>query len=182
VLARSVRAVPWEQSWSAEVMLRRPSGHYPWFALLAVLVCLSPAAILADEGAIALSGEGGDAWTFAKSVEGKLPNGGCDRILVASPRATVEAWQAEGRFGAVVPLQEGHNEVRAICRRAGADRSVSKPQRWWVRLRDLPRPGCASSPERTGWSWTPAPASRPRRGARASWLTNGAAPRTIRNR
>ena len=83
-------------------------------------------------------GDGGDAWTFEKRVEGALPDGGCDEILVASPRGTVQAWHADGRFGAVVPLQEGENEVRAICRANGADRSVSEPQDWRVRLRDAP--------------------------------------------
>jgi hypothetical protein len=68
------------------------------------------------------------AWTFDKSLEGELPDGGCHEVLVASPRATLEAWQANGRFGAVVPLLEGDNEVRAICRLGEADRSVSEPQ------------------------------------------------------
>jgi cyclomaltodextrinase / maltogenic alpha-amylase / neopullulanase len=60
-------------------------------------------------------------------------------VLVTSPRATVEAWRADGRFGAVVPLQEGDNEVRAICRLGETDRSVSEPQHWRVRLRDGPK-------------------------------------------
>jgi cyclomaltodextrinase len=60
-------------------------------------------------------------------------------VLVASPRATVETWQAGGRFGAIVPLLEGDNEVRAICRRGKADHSVSEPQHWTVRLRDAPK-------------------------------------------
>jgi cyclomaltodextrinase / maltogenic alpha-amylase / neopullulanase len=113
---------------------------YSWFALLATLSCLlSPAALLAQNRAITFRGDGGDAWTFDKNVEGELPDGGCDEVLVASPRATVEAWQANGRFGAIVPLLEGDNEVRAICRLGEADRSVSEPQHWRVRLRDAPK-------------------------------------------
>src|SRR5215208_2694972 len=38
---------------------------------------LPPAAPLAEGPAITLLGDGGDAWTFEKRVEGALPNGGC---------------------------------------------------------------------------------------------------------
>jgi cyclomaltodextrinase / maltogenic alpha-amylase / neopullulanase len=113
---------------------------YFWFAVLAMLGCLlSPAAVLAQDRAITLRGDGGDAWTFEKNLQGELPDGECDEVLVASSRATVEAWQANGRFGAVVPLLEGDNEVRAICRLGEADRFVSEPQHWRVRLRDAPK-------------------------------------------
>jgi cyclomaltodextrinase / maltogenic alpha-amylase / neopullulanase len=119
-------------------MSRRRHGPGYWFALLATLASLlSPAA--AENQAITLPGVGGDAWAFEEDLEGELPDGGCDRVLIVSPRATVEAWQAEGRFGAIVPLLEGDNEVRAICRRGTADRSVSEPQHWTVRLRDVPK-------------------------------------------
>jgi cyclomaltodextrinase len=115
-------------------------GHRSWLALLATLATLlSSAAARAEDRAITLQGDGGDAWTFQKNLEGALPDGGCDRVLVTSPRATVEAWQADGRFGAVAPLWEGDNEVRAICRLGEADRSVSAPQHWRVRLRDGPK-------------------------------------------
>jgi cyclomaltodextrinase len=120
-------------------MLYRPHGPRFWLELLAMLTALlPPAATLAQGPAITLLGDGGDAWTFEKRVEGALPDGGCDEVRVASPRGTVQAWQADGRFGAVVPLQEGENAVRAICRADGADRSVSEPQDWRVRLRDAP--------------------------------------------
>jgi cyclomaltodextrinase / maltogenic alpha-amylase / neopullulanase len=122
-------------------MFRRRYGLCSWFALLATLGSLLPpsAAMLAENRAITLQGEGGDAWTFEKKLEGELPDGGCDRVLIASPRATVEAWQAAGRFGAIVPLLEGDNEVRATCHLGKTDRSASQPQRWRVRLRDVPK-------------------------------------------
>ena len=120
-------------------MLYRSHGPRSWLGLLATLAALLlPAATLAEGPTIALSGDGGDAWTFEKGIEGVLPDGGCDKVLVASPTGMVQAWHADGRFGAVVPLQEGENEVRAICRAGGADRSVSEPQDWRVRLRDAP--------------------------------------------
>ena len=95
--------------------------------------------MLATDRVITLLGDGGDAWTFEKKLEGELPDGGCDKVLIASRGATVEGWQAAGRFGAVVPLQEGDNEVWAICRVGAVDRSVSEPQHWRVRLRDVPK-------------------------------------------
>jgi cyclomaltodextrinase / maltogenic alpha-amylase / neopullulanase len=115
-------------------------NHRAGVAFLAtVAALLSPVVALTDSRAIVLQGDGGDAWTFEKRLEGELPDGGCDEVLVASPRATVQAWQADGRFGAVVPLLEGDNEVRAICRLGATDRSVSQPQHWRVRLRDVPK-------------------------------------------
>jgi cyclomaltodextrinase len=109
-------------------------------ALLAVLIALpATTGALADGGAITLAGDGGDAWTFEKSVEGVLPDGGCDQVLLSSPRATVRAWSVEDRFGGIVPLQEGENEVRAVCHTDGHDRSVSEPQPWHVYLEDMPK-------------------------------------------
>jgi glycosidase len=124
----------------ANLMSLRCHGHRSWLALLATLLTLlSPAATFAGTQPITLEGDGGDAWTFDKNLEGELPENGCDRVLVTSPRATVEAWQADGRFGAVVPLQEADNEVRAVCRLGDMDRSVSEAQHWRVRLRDAPK-------------------------------------------
>jgi cyclomaltodextrinase len=121
-------------------MLDRLPSPRSWLALLATLIALlSPAAMRAEGLAITLSGDGGDAWTFEKRIEGRLPDSGCTKVLVASPRGTVQAWQVNGRFGASVPLQEGENEVRAICRTDGADRAVSEPQHWRVRLHDAPK-------------------------------------------
>ena len=93
-------------------MVPHPSDPRSRFALLGTLISLLlPAAGMAENRAITLQGAGGDAWTFEKDLEGELPEGGCGRVLIASPRATVEAWQADGRFGAVVPLVEGDNQV-----------------------------------------------------------------------
>jgi cyclomaltodextrinase / maltogenic alpha-amylase / neopullulanase len=121
-------------------MFLRLSRPRSWFVLLATLISLLPSdPVPAEHRAITLYGDGGDAWTFEKKLEGELPDGGCDRVLVASPSATIEAWQANGRFGAAVPLLEGENEVRAICRVGATDRAVSEPQHWKVRLRDAPK-------------------------------------------
>ena len=121
------------------------------FAFLTALISLLPSiSVAAEGGPITLRGDGGDTWTFEKALEGELPDGGCDRVLVASPRATVEAWQAGGRFSAVVPLLEGDNEVRAICQHGEAERSVSTPQHWRVRLRDVPKAWIRIVPARDG--------------------------------
>ena len=90
-------------------MSRRRHGPCSWFALLATLgSLLSPAATLAQNQAITLQGVGGDAWTFEKDLKGELPDGGCDRVPVASPRATVEAWQAD-RWGNLTYRLSGRN-------------------------------------------------------------------------
>jgi cyclomaltodextrinase / maltogenic alpha-amylase / neopullulanase len=121
-------------------MSTRLSRPRSWFVLLATLISLLPSdPVPAEQRAIVLYGDGGDAWTFEKKLEGELPDGGCDQVLVASPGATIEAWQADGRFGAVVPLLEGENQVRAICRVSATNRAVSEPQHWRVRLRDAPK-------------------------------------------
>jgi hypothetical protein len=133
-------------------MLYHPHGPRSWLGLLATLAALLlPAATLAEGPTIALSGDGGDAWTFEKGIEGVLPDGGCDEVLVASPTGMVQAWHADGRFGAVVPLQEGENEVRAICRAGGADRSVASRSRrtGGCAYAMHQRPGFGSSPPRT---------------------------------
>jgi cyclomaltodextrinase / maltogenic alpha-amylase / neopullulanase len=147
-------------------MFLRLSGFRSSFVLLATLVPLLPSApVLAEQRTITLHGDGGDAWTFKKTLEGELPDGGCDRVLVASPSATIEAWQSDGRYGAVVPLLEGENEVRAICRVGATDRAVSEPQHWRVRLRDAPKAWIRIVPADDGivlnaGSSEPAPARR----------------------
>ena len=71
-------------------MLRRAYDPRYWLALLATLVSLlSPVPMLAEDRVITLLGDGGDAWTFEKSLEGELPDGGCDKVLIASPRANM---------------------------------------------------------------------------------------------
>jgi hypothetical protein len=73
-------------------MSRRHYGPCSWFALLATLgSLLSPAATLAENRAITLQGDGGDAWTFEKEIAGELPDGGCHAAGQTSPANPVRA-------------------------------------------------------------------------------------------
>lgn len=80
---------------------------------------------------IELDGDGGEAWTFAMPVAGRV-NGDCE-ILLESPRGRVVAARAGDRFTGVVPLAPGSNQVRARCGDA-----ISAAQTWDVRLVDRP--------------------------------------------
>ena len=105
------------------------------------LLALGPLASLAScaaepEGWAALDGPGGEAWLFERAITGRA-DPECDEVVVESARGRVLAEGVE-RFAAEVPLPAGPSEVVAICRIAGRE-IRSEPQRWTVRLADLPR-------------------------------------------
>ena len=107
---------------------------------LAALLCLLLlGAREAHAAAIALDGEGGDAWTFRKQVTGTVETGPCDAVLVNSPTGTVQAARQGAHFSAAAMLAEGANDVRALCIEQGEERAVSPPQHWTERLQDVPR-------------------------------------------
>ncbi|HYH20651.1 MAG TPA: alpha-amylase family glycosyl hydrolase [Azospirillum sp.] len=106
---------------------------------LALVLLLAPAAAGAAGPSIALKGDGGDSWTFDRLVEGAVAPDACDEVLVASPGGIVPAQRDGARFFAEVPLHEGANTVRALCRRDGAEQAASVAQTWTVRVRDMPK-------------------------------------------
>ena len=160
-------------------MSRRCHGHRSWLALLATLVTLlPPAATLAGTRPITLEGERRRRLDLREHLEGELPDGGCDRVLVASPRATVEAWRGgrplRRRRAAAGGRQRGAGDLPA----GEADRSVSEPQHWRVRLRDAPKAWIRIVPAEDGdrverRRQRACPGAR----RRQSSLTNGAASR-----
>lgn len=83
--------------------------------------------------------EGGDAWTFHKEVTGSITSGACDAVVISAPSGMVGASRIGARFSATIPLQEGSNEVRAVCRDGDKDQTASAPQRWIERLPDRPK-------------------------------------------
>ncbi|WP_448205560.1 alpha-amylase family glycosyl hydrolase [Azospirillum sp. sgz302134] len=105
--------------------------------LLAATLTALPSLALA-EAPVALSGSGGDAWTFRKAVEGTVTPGACERVEVASPLGSAVADVDGSRFTATVPLASGANDVQALCRHDGQT-VASAPQRWEVRLPDTPK-------------------------------------------
>lgn len=83
--------------------------------------------------------DGGDAWTFEKSVELLVDPGRCDAVAVRSPRATTVHVSTESHVKLRVPLAAGHNDIHAECSKNGIARGAAARQRWRVRLRDVPR-------------------------------------------
>lgn len=108
------------------------------FPIRTLVLPLLLAAAPAFASPLALKGDGGDAWTFAKMVEGTAEPGACDEVLVESSGGVVPAERVGERFFATVRLHEGNNDVRAVCRWEGAEWD-SAAQRWTVRLPDLPK-------------------------------------------
>lgn len=96
------------------------------------------AGIARAEGSLAFRNDGGEAWTFHKTVEGTVVPGACDRVEVASPRGSAVAQVEGGRFTATVPLASGDNDLRALCLRDGRA-EIADSQRWTVRLPATPK-------------------------------------------
>lgn len=88
---------------------------------------------------IVLDTIGGDAWTFAASISGRIDGDSCDEIDVASPAGTVNGVLAGQRFTASVPLLAGNNEVVVECRRSGHVLGEPARQHWRVPLPDSPK-------------------------------------------
>jgi len=107
---------------------------------LAAALAVLPASALAAlaDAPLALTGSGGDAWTFRKTVEGTLTPGACERVEVSSPLGSAIADIDGSRFSATVPLASGANDIRALCLHDG-QQAASAAQRWTVRLSDAPK-------------------------------------------
>ncbi|WP_119459050.1 alpha-amylase family glycosyl hydrolase [Rhodospirillaceae bacterium SYSU D60014] len=101
---------------------------------LGPLAALFVGACATPDTTLSLESTGGDAWTFEKRIEGTL-TGACNDIVVTAPGGTVPAWRDGTHFSAVVELQEGANEVRAVCQ----SNDASAAQHWTVQLRDRPK-------------------------------------------
>ena len=138
---------------------------------------LPPAATLAEGRAITLQGDGGDAWTFEKKSRVRCRTAGATRSWSPRPGPRSRPGMRTAVLAPSFRLQEGENEVRAICRADGADRSVSEPQHWRVRLRDAPKAWIRIIPAENGVVLNAGPANRPLPGVRRSSATNGGAPR-----
>ncbi len=106
-------------------------------ALATLPVSALPGIAQAD-GPLAFRNDGGEAWTFRKTVEGTVASGACDRVEVASPLGSAVADVNGSQFVATVPLASGDNDLRALCLRDGQAKT-SDSQRWTVRLPDTPK-------------------------------------------
>lgn len=120
------------------------------FSSRALVLALILAAAPVHAAPVLLTGDGGDSWTFAKTVEGSARPDACDEVLVVSPGGAVPAERDGERFFATVRLAEGGNQVHAVCRKDGAEQAASAPQTWTVRVRDVPKAWVRTAPGSDG--------------------------------
>ncbi|MCW2243695.1 alpha-amylase family glycosyl hydrolase [Azospirillum canadense] len=105
---------------------------------LATLPVLTLPGIAQADGPLAFRNDGGEAWTFRKTVEGTVASGACDRVEVTSPLGSAVAEVDGTRFTATVPLASGDTDLRAVCLHE-TQAKTSDSQRWTVRLPDTPK-------------------------------------------
>ncbi|HZT24621.1 MAG TPA: alpha-amylase family glycosyl hydrolase [Pseudolabrys sp.] len=81
---------------------------------------------------------GGEAWTFAKTLNVAVTRGICDTVAIKSPLSLIHVHPQNGIASGRVRLKAGDNWVEADCERNG--HTIAAPARalWRVRLRDTP--------------------------------------------
>jgi len=119
--------------------MRRPCVA-PARVLCALAAAMLLALPLAASGAqIAFERDGGDAWTFDKTVGLTVEPGACEEVIVTSPRGAMRAVPEGDRALVTVPLTGGRNLVSAECRADGAGESAPVQEIFTVRLPDVPK-------------------------------------------
>jgi cyclomaltodextrinase / maltogenic alpha-amylase / neopullulanase len=88
---------------------------------------------------VAFTTDGGDAWTFEKTINVHVFGDRCDEVAITSPVATIVARASAGRAEAAVPLAPGPNAIDARCRHNGLTSGAAAQQQWLVRLRNVPK-------------------------------------------
>jgi cyclomaltodextrinase len=91
------------------------------------------------EPTVTFSTDGGEAWTFKKSIHTLVPPDRCDEVVITSPVAIVVARTRTGRAVATVPLAPGPNAINAHCLHNGLPSGTAAQQHWFVRLRNVPK-------------------------------------------
>jgi cyclomaltodextrinase / maltogenic alpha-amylase / neopullulanase len=109
-----------------------------WCALL-LSTWLNGAWCARAEPLVAFSIDGGEAWTFEKTIHTLVPADRCDEVAITSPVATVVARTSAGRAVATVPLAPGPNAIDARCLQNGVPSGTAAQQHWLVRLRNIPK-------------------------------------------
>src|SRR4051794_12970895 len=84
------------------------------------------------EPTVTFSTDGGEAWTFEKSIHALVPPDRCDEVAITSPVATVVARTSTGRAVATVPLAPGPNAINAHCLHNGLPSGTAAQQHWFV--------------------------------------------------
>lgn len=107
---------------------------------LACVCLLSVLAVHASgQALVEFDTEGGDAWTFEKTVSGRFARERCASIAVETLAARLEALRVADRFHVQVPLLPGRNELRAVCTGDDGSEFRSPLQVWHTALPDLPK-------------------------------------------
>src|SRR5689334_17125435 len=88
---------------------------------------------------VAFTTDGGDAWTFEKTISAQVSGDGCDEVTMMSPVATIVARASGGRAEAIIPLAPGLNTIDARCLHDGLASGTVAQQQWLVRLRNTPK-------------------------------------------
>ena len=130
--------------------------------------------------------EPGDTWSLEPQLTGSIIGGTCERIIVQSPHAQVQALQLAGRFFATVPMIAGDNPIIARCMHGARVLAETKPQIWRARLPDAPKARVRIVPGTDKVSLD-AGASEAARGiaaplVRHEWSTHGEPPSALRLR
>jgi cyclomaltodextrinase / maltogenic alpha-amylase / neopullulanase len=100
---------------------------------------LSAAGCACADPTVTFSTDGGEAWTFEKTINAHVSADGCDEVAITSPVGTVVARTGAGRAVATVPLAPGPNAVDARCLHNGLLSGTAAQQHWLVRLRNGPK-------------------------------------------
>jgi len=109
------------------------------WCMLVLSAWLSAATYACADPTVTFSTDGGEAWTFEKTINAHVSADGCDEVAITSPVATVVARTDAGRAVATVPLAPGPNVVDAHCLHNGLPSGPAAQQHWLVRLRDGPK-------------------------------------------
>jgi glycosidase len=109
------------------------------WCVLVLSAWLSGAWCVCADPTVTFSTDGGEAWTFEKTVNAGVSADGCDEVAITSPVGTVVARTSAGRVVAAVPLAPGPNAVDARCLHNGVPSGTAAQQHWLVRLRNAPK-------------------------------------------
>jgi glycosidase len=96
-----------------------------------------PATPTAAPVRIELAGAGADVWAWQRQVGGTL-SGDCAEAYLAVGEARVALTRQGERFSALAPLEEGWNEVVAVCRHADGREDRSNMHTYTVQLKRRP--------------------------------------------
>ncbi|MBV8696364.1 alpha-amylase family glycosyl hydrolase [Bradyrhizobium sp.] len=142
-------------------------------------ILLVASSLFANEAPVAFGTRGGDAWSFAKSVDVAVPARRCDHVAISSPIATHVLRAGRRYVRARLALQPGNNQIRAECRARDVVRGEAR-QNWQVRLRNAPTASIRISQRGAGLTLdahrsAPAPV-RPATITRYEWRTGDGTP------